>query len=80
MESTARDREGRLIAFKAETLKAMIYALLEPLQSLGVGEQVYAVGGEILGPDVVNGTGKVVKVGVWELRADPAPPLIHDEF
>ncbi|KAL8713838.1 MAG: hypothetical protein Q9225_006672 [Loekoesia sp. 1 TL-2023] len=81
IKATARDEEGNLIAFKAETLKAVVNALLGPLiQTEDKKEPIYAMGGEILGPDPVNRTEGVVPLGTWELRVEPTPAIVHDEL
>ena len=81
LQATARDHEGKLVAFKMVTFKEIATALLEPLlQVQGRQEPAYAVGGEILGPDPVNGTGKVVPLGTWEIDVEPAQAINHDEL
>ncbi|KAL9595178.1 MAG: hypothetical protein Q9219_006601 [cf. Caloplaca sp. 3 TL-2023] len=78
---TARDHEGKLVAFKKEVLKAMVNTLLVPLTRIqGQIAPIYAMGGEILGPDPVNGTAGVVTLGAWELTVDPAPAIVNDEL
>ncbi|KAL8938245.1 MAG: hypothetical protein Q9216_004005 [Gyalolechia sp. 2 TL-2023] len=71
IRATARDSEGRLVALKAETYKAIANAILEPLTRIKDSQEpVYSVGGDIFGPDSVNGTVGTVKLGEWELRVD----------
>lgn len=81
IKATARDRDGRIIAFKPETLKAIANALLDPLlQAAGnLKNDIYAVGGRVMGPDAVNGTGETVALGDWGLMVEPAPERVHDE-
>ena len=80
LRATARDGEGILVGFKVDTLRAMANALLGPLQNTSRREWVYAVGGEILGPDSVNGTQEVVPLGIWELSVESTPKIVHDEL
>ncbi|KAI4184210.1 MAG: hypothetical protein L6R41_004911 [Letrouitia leprolyta] len=68
---TARDREGRLVALDIDTYKATAYAIVDPLLQISDRQmQIYSMGGEVLGPDSVNGTGKTVILGKWELRVE----------
>lgn len=80
MEATARDHNGKLIGFKPDDLKAFAEALLAPLQKADKGEEIYAVGGKILGLDSVNGTARMVTLGHWKLNVEPAPATVHDEL
>ncbi|KAL8699004.1 MAG: hypothetical protein Q9201_006250 [Fulgogasparrea decipioides] len=68
MRTTARDRRGKPIGFAAKTWDALARALWRPLQSVPQNKEMYAVGGEIMGVDPVNGTGRRVKLGEWQLR------------
>ena len=80
MEATARDSNGRLIGFKPDDLKAFAETLLMPLQKADKAKEIYAVGGKILRLDTVNGTARMVTVGRWELKLEPAPATSHDEL
>ena len=82
IKATARDNEGQIIAFRPETLKAIANALLDPLlQAAGsLKDDIYAVGGQIMGPDPVNKTKETVALGVWRLAVEPAPEIVHDEL
>lgn len=69
IQATARDREGRLVALKADTYKTIANAILGPLTQINDTQKpIYSMGGEVLGPDPVNGTEKTVILGKWELR------------
>lgn len=81
VKTTARDHNDRLVSFDARSWEAIATALLEPLKIAGNGEKVYAVGGEVRGPDPANNrTGEVVKLGEWQLTAEPVSAGIHDEL
>ena len=80
IKATARDRDGRLIAFNRKTLRAITDALLEPLASAaGNSEQSYAVGGKVMETNLVNGTSHFVPRGVWKLSTESTPGILHDE-
>ncbi|KAL9004498.1 MAG: hypothetical protein Q9188_002700 [Gyalolechia gomerana] len=71
IKATGRDRNGRLVALKSETYKTIANAILEPLIQMNGGQApIYSMGGEVLGPDSVNGTEVTVKLGEWELRVE----------
>ncbi len=81
MKATSRDREGRLASFDATQWEAIATTIVAPLKLAGKGDEVYAVGGEIRGPDPANNkTGELVKLGEWQLTAEPVLAGIHDEL
>lgn len=81
MKATAQDREGGLFPFDTTQLEAIATTLLKPLELAGKGEEVYAVGGEVRGPGPANNmTGEIVKLGEWQLTAEPVPAGVHDEL
>ena len=80
MKSTARDSTGKIVAFSPTTWEALAKAILVPLQSVSKTEEVYAMGGNISGPDPVNGTDKLVILGEWQMKVGPRPITVHDEL
>jgi len=81
IKATARDYDGRLVSFDARTWEAIATTVLEPLKMANKGQEVYAVGGELRGPDPANNkTGQVVKLGEWQLTVEPVPANVHDEL
>ncbi|KAL8831320.1 MAG: hypothetical protein Q9170_005345 [Blastenia crenularia] len=80
LKATARDDEGKLIAFKPETLKAAANALLAPfIEVRGTVGSLYVMSGEIVGP-AVNGSGEIVPLGMWKLVVGPSASTVHDEL
>lgn len=81
IKTTARDHNDRLVSFDARTWEAIATTILEPVKTAGKGEEVYAVGGEVRGPDPANKkTGEVVKLGEWQFIVEPVSAGTHDEL
>lgn len=80
MKSTARDRVGNLVGFDATFWESLAETMLVPLKIADTTKEVYAVGGTLSGPDTVNGTDKMVKIGEWKMAVNQKPAVVHDEL
>ena len=77
---TAVDQEGRFVVLKPEMWIRFTNTLLDGLKRQGLYSFSYALYGSFFGPDVYNGTGEQVKLGMWKLVAVPAEGGGQDEL
>ncbi|KAL8747605.1 MAG: hypothetical protein Q9190_000540 [Brigantiaea leucoxantha] len=79
MRSMLKDEHGLLVRIRLDVWKQLAYAIIDRLHTLKEGSETYAVNGEIMGPDIVNGTDKQIVWGDWYLIAEEES-IDHDEL